>query len=73
MRWSFPPRSAAVTSRSATVAAGSTAAAALGARFVDAHWRYERIEGASHWIPYDAPDRLAALLTRHWEDAAFDA
>ena len=43
------------------------------ARFVEAHWRYERIEGASHWIPYEAPDRLAALLTRHWEDAAFDA
>ncbi len=30
--------------------------------FVDAEWRYERIEGASHWIPLDAPDRLNELL-----------
>lgn len=25
-------------------------------------WRYEEIEGASHWIPLDAPDRLNELL-----------
>jgi len=25
-------------------------------------WRYERIEGAGHWIPLDAPDRLNELL-----------
>jgi pimeloyl-ACP methyl ester carboxylesterase len=25
-------------------------------------WRYERIEGAGHWIPVDAPDRLNGLL-----------
>lgn len=25
-------------------------------------WRYERVEGAGHWIPRDAPDRLNALL-----------
>jgi pimeloyl-ACP methyl ester carboxylesterase len=25
-------------------------------------WRYERIEGASHWIPLDAPEKLNALL-----------
>ena len=29
---------------------------------VEAPWRYEMIEGASHWIPLDAPDRLNALL-----------
>jgi pimeloyl-ACP methyl ester carboxylesterase len=29
---------------------------------VDAPWRYERIEGASHWIPLDAPDELNRLL-----------
>ncbi len=40
------------------------------AAFVDAPWRYERIEGASHWIPYDAPERLAALLIGHWRAAA---
>ena len=32
------------------------------AAFVDAPWRYERIEGASHWIPLDAADRLNELL-----------
>jgi pimeloyl-ACP methyl ester carboxylesterase len=31
-------------------------------RFVDAAFRYERIEGASHWIPLDAPERLASLV-----------
>jgi pimeloyl-ACP methyl ester carboxylesterase len=30
--------------------------------FVNAPWRYEVIEGASHWIPLDAPDRLNELL-----------
>lgn len=36
--------------------------------FVDSDWRYERIEGAGHWIPYDSPDRLATLLLDHWRD-----
>ena len=30
--------------------------------YVEAPWRYEMIDGASHWIPLDAPDRLNALL-----------
>ena len=30
--------------------------------FVHAPWRYEVIEGASHWIPLDAPDQLNELL-----------
>ena len=29
---------------------------------VDAEWRYERIEGASHWMQVDEPDRLNELL-----------
>jgi pimeloyl-ACP methyl ester carboxylesterase len=29
---------------------------------VDAEWRYERIEGASHWMQLDEPDRLNELL-----------
>jgi pimeloyl-ACP methyl ester carboxylesterase len=29
---------------------------------VSGSWRYERIEGASHWIPLDAPERLNELL-----------
>jgi pimeloyl-ACP methyl ester carboxylesterase len=31
-------------------------------RFVDAEWRYERLDGVSHWIPLDVPDRLNELL-----------
>jgi pimeloyl-ACP methyl ester carboxylesterase len=38
-------------------------------RYVEAPWSYRRIEGASHWIPYDAPDELAALLIGHWREA----
>jgi pimeloyl-ACP methyl ester carboxylesterase len=30
--------------------------------FVAGPWRYERIEGAGHWIPLEAPDRLNAVL-----------
>ncbi len=30
--------------------------------FIDAPFRYERIEDASHWIPLDAPDRTSALI-----------
>ena len=29
---------------------------------VDAPWRYERIEGAGHWMQLDAPDRVNELL-----------
>ena len=29
---------------------------------VEAQWRYERIEGASHWMQLDAPERLNELL-----------
>jgi len=32
------------------------------AAYVDATWRYERIEGSSHWIPLDVPQRLNELL-----------
>jgi pimeloyl-ACP methyl ester carboxylesterase len=34
----------------------------MSGRFVKGPWRYEQIEGASHWIPLDAPDRLNELL-----------
>lgn len=29
---------------------------------VKAAWRYERIDGASHWLPLDAPERVNELL-----------
>ena len=31
-------------------------------QFVDGPWRYERIEGASHWLQLDEPKRINALL-----------
>ena len=31
-------------------------------RHVAGPWRYERIEGAGHWIPLEAPDRFNPLL-----------
>jgi pimeloyl-ACP methyl ester carboxylesterase len=30
--------------------------------YVTGPWRYERIEGASHWIQLDAPERVNELL-----------
>jgi pimeloyl-ACP methyl ester carboxylesterase len=32
------------------------------AEFVKGPWRYERIEGVSHWIPSDAPDQFNRLM-----------
>ncbi len=37
--------------------------------FVEGPWRYEVIDGASHWIPLDAPDRLNELLLEWLERA----
>ena len=34
----------------------------LSARYVDAPWSYERIEGSRHWIPLDAPKHLNNIL-----------
>jgi pimeloyl-ACP methyl ester carboxylesterase len=34
----------------------------LSGRFVEGPWRYEEIDGVSHWIPLDAADRLNQLL-----------
>jgi len=35
------------------------------AEHVTGRWRYERIEGASHWLQLDAPDRVTRLLLEH--------
>jgi pimeloyl-ACP methyl ester carboxylesterase len=32
------------------------------AKFVTGPWRYERVEGAGHWLQLDAPDEINALL-----------
>ncbi|HET9930285.1 MAG TPA: alpha/beta fold hydrolase [Polyangiaceae bacterium] len=39
------------------------------AKFVDGPWRYERIEGAGHWLPLDAAERIAPILLEHFESA----
>ena len=32
------------------------------APFVEAPWRYERIEGAGHWLQLERPEEVNALL-----------
>jgi pimeloyl-ACP methyl ester carboxylesterase len=31
-------------------------------KYVDGPWRYERLDGAAHWMQLDIPDQLNALL-----------
>ncbi|MFF8828076.1 alpha/beta fold hydrolase [Streptomyces sp. NPDC015131] len=31
-------------------------------KYVDGPWRYERVDGAGHWLPLEAADRVSALL-----------
>ncbi|MEM8771114.1 MAG: alpha/beta fold hydrolase [Pseudomonadota bacterium] len=38
----------------------------LSADYVEASWRYERLEGVSHWVPTEASEQLAPLLLEHW-------
>jgi len=40
-------------------------AALLTGGFVDAPCRFEILEGASHWLPEEAPDRIIPMLLRH--------
>ncbi|MDQ1698503.1 MAG: hypothetical protein QOG34_366 [Frankiaceae bacterium] len=44
---------------------GRTAADRTG-RYVSAPYRYEVLEGRSHWLPEEAPDEIAALLLSHF-------
>jgi len=37
------------------------------AAFVDAPWRYQRMEGVSHWIPVDVPDKLSELIINFYK------
>jgi pimeloyl-ACP methyl ester carboxylesterase len=41
--------------------------AALTSRFVSGPYTYEVLEGVSHWIPEEVPERLDALLARHFD------
>lgn len=36
---------------------------ALSGRRMAAHWRYERIERAGHWLPMERPEEIAGLAT----------
>lgn len=38
-------------------------------RYVTGPWSYARVDGASHWIPLDAPDTLNKLLVEFVNDA----
>ena len=40
------------------------------ARFVSGPYRLEVLEGGSHWIPEEAPDRVAELLGAHFASAS---
>ena len=46
--------------------------AELTPRFVAGRYTYEVLEGVSHWIPDEVPDRLDALLARHFDAVAAD-
>jgi pimeloyl-ACP methyl ester carboxylesterase len=41
------------------------AAADLTGNYVDGPYRYEVVEGASHWLPEEAPETVAKLLIEH--------
>jgi pimeloyl-ACP methyl ester carboxylesterase len=47
----------------------SRKAAELCGRHVRGSYRFEVLSGASHWLPEEAPDRVAPLLVRHLGDA----
>jgi pimeloyl-ACP methyl ester carboxylesterase len=34
-------------------------------QYCDAGWKYILVEGANHWLPLDAPERVNALLLEH--------
>jgi pimeloyl-ACP methyl ester carboxylesterase len=46
------------------VALGWEAAEATGG-YVEGPYRFEVLEGVSHWVPEEVPDRLGALLLEH--------
>ena len=53
---------------------GDTAIGPKGAelteRFVAGPYTYEVLEGVSHWIPEEVPDRLDVLVARHFDAVA---
>lgn len=47
----------------------SRAGAELCGRFVNGPYRLEVLQGVSHWLPSEAPDRVAASLVQHFAAA----
>ncbi|MDQ1747099.1 MAG: hypothetical protein QOD07_1362 [Frankiaceae bacterium] len=45
-------------------------AADLTARYVSAPYRYEVLDGLSHWLPEEAPEQVASLLLSHFRQQA---
>jgi pimeloyl-ACP methyl ester carboxylesterase len=37
----------------------------ISGEYVDGPWRYEQVDGASHWLQLDAPDKINALLLEY--------
>ncbi|MBV9206744.1 MAG: alpha/beta fold hydrolase [Actinobacteria bacterium] len=48
----------------------SQAAAELCGRYVTGPYRFEVLGGASHWLPEEAPERVAGLLAEHFGQAS---
>jgi pimeloyl-ACP methyl ester carboxylesterase len=48
----------------------SRAAAGRCAQYVTGPYRFAELDGASHWLPERAPDRVAALLAQHFATAS---
>jgi pimeloyl-ACP methyl ester carboxylesterase len=48
----------------------SRAAAERCGQYVTGPYRFMELDGASHWLPERAPDRVAALLTEHFATAS---
>jgi pimeloyl-ACP methyl ester carboxylesterase len=48
----------------------SRTAVELSGRYVTGPYRREVIEGASHWLPEEVPERVAALLLEHFARAS---
>jgi pimeloyl-ACP methyl ester carboxylesterase len=40
-------------------------------KYVDAPWRYERVEGANHWLQITAPEKVNALLLDYLQSNVF--
>jgi len=48
----------------------SRAAAELCGRYVTGSYRFEVLQGASHWLPEEAPARVSILLAEHFAQAS---